>query len=211
MNETLPEKQKSSNIHSIRRLPESWIERIFQRLHGRFGNSFFSKFATGEKDQSGVDLGVLNAKKIWSEELAGYTSEEISRGLKTRFDFPPDCDKFMIACRPSLDYERSFVVAVEQMRKRQDGDDKWDNPAIYWAAVRLGNDINNYPYQSIKTRWAEAVDAAVQDIRSGKLPNEVPVKLIELPAPGKISISKEEAAKRLADVHRILDKKIIKG
>ncbi|WP_090634970.1 hypothetical protein [Nitrosomonas marina] len=196
---------------SINRLPESWINKIFDRFHGRFGNAFAAKWQTGHINKDGVDEGIVNAKKVWSEDLAGYTPEEITRGLQTRYDFPPSVDQFMKACRPSLDYERAFVTAVEQMRRRQDAKDVWENPAIYWAAVKLGGDLNNYPYQSIKSRWHKALDNAVQDIRNGKLPDEVPQKRVELPAPGKTTIPPEEVERRFAKVHEILDGKIING
>lgn len=195
---------------SMNPLPNNWVDEIFKRFHGRFGNRFYAEYALGRIGKNGQDEGIANAKRVWSEELAGFTADEIKRGLSASYSFGvPDCDKFKLACRPFIDYEQSFNEAVEQMHLRKSGKDKWSSPSIYWASVELGNDINNYPYQSIKGRWKTAFDKAFNKILDGRLPNSVPERLIAIPAPGKYSVSREEAAKRLADVRRILEKKVV--
>ena len=190
-------------------LPSNWVKEIFKRFHGRFGNRFLSEYSSGKLDSSGQDEGIENAKHVWGEELAGFTSEEIKRGLSAQYSYLPDCDKFKLACRPSVDDEQSFYIAVEQMRMRREAQDKWPDAVIYWSAVELGNDLNNYPYQSIKARWKQALNKAKERIDSGELPNEIPVKLIAIPSPGKTTVSKEEALKRFAEVHKILGRKIV--
>ncbi len=190
-------------------LPSNWVKEIFKRFHGRFGNRFLAEYSSGKLDRRGQDEGVENAKHVWGEELAGFTAEEIKRGLSAQYPFLPDCDKFKLACRPSVDDEQSFYVAVEQMRLRREAKDKWPNASIYWAAVELGNDLNNYPYQSIKARWKQALCKAKERIEAGELPNEIPVKLIAIPSPGKTTVSKEEALKRFAEVHKVLERKIV--
>lgn len=198
-----------SNVTPIDRLPESWINKIFDRFHGRFGNAFAAKWQTGRINANGIDEGILNAKKVWAEDLAGYTPEEITRGLQTRYDFPPDVDKFMKACRPMLDYEHAFDDAVEQMALRKTGRDRWSNPALYWAAVNLGCDLTNHPYQSIKGRWKAALDKAIDGVRCGDLSPEIPPRVRALPAPGKTTVSIEEAKKRFAEIREILSRKVI--
>lgn len=190
-------------------LPENWVEEIFKRFHGRFGNRFYAEFALGHVGKNGQDDGIENAKKVWAEELAGYTPDEIKRGLSAQYAYLPDCDKFKLACRPTIDLEQAFCEAVEQMRLRAENQDSWSNAAIYWAAVELGNDLNNYPYQSIKGRWKSAYDDARAKVSSGELPCEVPKRLISLPKPGNSTISKEEAEKRFAEVRNILSKKVV--
>lgn len=190
-------------------LPAKWIEEIFKRFHGRFGNRFLAEYSTGRTGKDGQDEGVENAKRVWAEELSGFTPDEIKRGLSAQYAFMPDCDKFKLACRPTIDYEQAFVEAVEQMHQRKAGKDKWSNPAIYWAAAEIGNDLNNHPYQSIRARWKASFDKAREKIADGRLPNSVPERLVALPSPGKVTVSKEEAARRFAEVRSILDKKII--
>ncbi len=190
-------------------LPSNWVDAIFKRFHGRFGNRFFAEFSTGRLTADGHDEGIMNAKQVWAEELAGFSPEEIKRGLSANYEFLPDCDKFKLACRPAIDLEQAFCEAVHQMHKRKDNKDKWSSAVIYWAAVELGNDLNNYQYQSIKARWKSAIDKAKDKIAKGDLPNVVPQRLISIPAPGKSTVSKEEAEKRFAEVKAILSKKII--
>lgn len=80
-------------------LPIEWIERIFMRLHGRFGNAFLDKFRIGSLNDKGEDIGLENAKKVWSEELANVSVERIKAGLLSSFDYPPSCDDFKAKCR----------------------------------------------------------------------------------------------------------------
>lgn len=154
-------------------------------------------------------------RQCWGEELdeQGITFDEVKQGLKrciTMYDWPPSFPEFIKACRPSLDYERAFLEAVEQMRLRDGGKDRWSNPAIFWAAVKLGSDLKNHPYQSIKVRWKEALDKAIEEVISGVLASSIPPRLTALPSPGKSSVSQEEAKKRFAEIHMILDKKIVR-
>lgn len=80
-------------------LPLEWVERIFQRLHGRFGNSFTDKFKLGQYDAHGNDIGLLNAKHVWSEELAGITPDRIKTALLHQYDYAPSCDQFKAHCK----------------------------------------------------------------------------------------------------------------
>ena len=83
----------------MNRLPSEWIERIFLRLHGRFGNNFLEKFKLGQFDAEGNDLGILNAKQVWSEELSGMSAERIKHALHHNYDYAPSCDQFKAQCK----------------------------------------------------------------------------------------------------------------
>lgn len=88
-------------------LPMEWIERIFMRLHGRFGNDFLNKYRTGEV-VSGVDIGIENAKRTWSEDMAGISAERIKNALDTKFAKAPSCDDFILACKTTPDAHKEF-------------------------------------------------------------------------------------------------------
>lgn len=192
-------------------LPSNWVNEIFKRFHGRFGNKFFSEYSLGRVGADGQDDGIANAKKVWADELSGFTSDEIKRGLSAPYKFIPTCDEFKVACRPSIDLEQAFCEAVEQFYRRKEGNDKWSNTVIYWAAVELGNDLNNYPYQTIKGRWKAAFDKAREKVADGRLPNEVPQRMVAIPSPGKTTLPDDEVKKRFAEINEILSKKIING
>lgn len=189
--------QESSNANPLQ---NSWIEEIFKRFHGRFGNRFLANYVTGQTDSNGQDKGVENAKTTWGVELAGYTPTEIKKGLEHVYPFMPDCDAFKLICRPSTDYESAYHEAVTQMRLRASGGDQWSCAAIYWAYVGIGNDLGCFPYSSLKARWKSALDKSRESIALGKLPNEVPERKVELPSPGQTTTSREDGKRRIAEI-----------
>lgn len=148
--------------------------------------------------------------RSWAEDLADMTRDELTRGVSACRDrkFPPTLPEFRELCRPALDYERAFIEAVEQMRKRETGDDEWSTPAVYWAAVKVGGDLRAYPYPSIKGRWMAALDDAIEGISTGKLPADVPQRREALPAPGQCSVPPEVAKQRLANIRDMLAQKM---
>jgi len=68
------------------------------RLHGRFGNAFFDKFRIGSLNAQGQDIGIENAKIVWSEELAGTSPERIKAALEASYEYAPSCDDFKSNC-----------------------------------------------------------------------------------------------------------------
>lgn len=85
----------------MNQLPSEWIERIFLRLHGRFGNNFLEKYKLGKVDANGNDLGIANAKQVWAEELAGISADRIKNALQYNYDYAPSCDQFKAQCKSS--------------------------------------------------------------------------------------------------------------
>ena len=173
-------------------LPLPWVTKLIDRFAILYGSKFTEQW-------KGVDPEEL--RQAWAEELAGYTGEELRHGLeacKTK-TWPPTLPEFTQLCRPGLDNERSYLEAVEQMQIRhRSGGDVWSTPAVYWAAARIGNDIQTNPYQAMKARWAATLDKVRSEISQGLLPNAVPVKRGELPPPRKTSIPQEEAKAKIA-------------
>jgi hypothetical protein len=95
-----------------KKLPIEWVDRIFQKLHGRFGNRFLDNYRTGEVDGAGNDVGVLNAKNEWALKLGDLTPKRILKGLDADFDYPPDADKFKKSCTstPSCHRDNSLLA-----------------------------------------------------------------------------------------------------
>lgn len=179
------------------------IDALYQKLSTLYANRWEAQF----RSEHQVDLW----KECWAEELdeLEVTFDEVKQGLKRcleLYDWPPSFPEFLKACRPALDYEACFYEAVEQMRFRADGKDKWSSPAVYWAAVKLGNDMSSDIYLNLKKRWKTALDQVINDIAAGVLPNEVPVrpKLVE---PPKRASGKEYS--QAATCHLSLAKEIL--
>ena len=141
-------------------LPIEWIERIFMRLHGRFGNQFYEKFRLGETDASGKDFGIENAKQTWSSELAGISADRIAIAIKYVYQYPPSCDEFKKVCvsaviRRDSDFLRLPEPKVDEEIK-QDGLEKMNeiiknnprtNSHIAWI-YRILENPKNYPHKS---------------------------------------------------------------
>lgn len=173
-------------------LPASWTERLFTRLATMYGTKFLDMW-------KGLDLNAV--KQAWAEDLAGYSADELKRGLewcKTQ-DWPPTLPAFMTACRPVLDAKSEWAEACDQMRIRLEGrgNDRWTRPQVYWAAVAIGAfDMNNSSWDQISARWKAALATAKTD--------PIPEYRAALPAPGKQTVTKDEAKDRMGELKNMV-------
>ena len=173
---------------SIPSLPTSWMDRLFQRLSVMYGSKFLDMWA---------NMDIQEVKRAWGEDLAGYTADELKRGLewcKTQA-WPPTLPQFMTACRPVLDVKSEWAEACERMRIRLEGRglDNWTRPQVYWAAVSIGAfDLNNTSWDSISARWKAALATAKTE--------PVPEYRAALPAPGKHTVTREQAKDRMSEI-----------
>lgn len=178
----------TSTSETLPALPASWIDKLFTRLTVMYGNKFADMWR-------GIDTDAI--KQAWAEDLAGYSGDELKRGLawcKTQ-TWPPTLPEFMTACRPVLDARTEWAEACEQMRIRLEGRgaDVWSRPGVYWAAVTIGwYDLNSTAWEQIKTRWTNALANAKTDA--------IPEYRAALPAPGKQTVTKTEAVDRMAEL-----------
>lgn len=183
--------------------PLSFMDRLYNRLDGAYPNRWRAAFA-GEG-------AIQNWREAWAEAFVeeGLAPEEIKTGLancRRLYDWPPSLPEFIKACRPPLDYEAAFYEAVVQIRARENGGDKWSNPAIYYAAIRIGHfDLTGQTYQSLKGRWVSAVDNAAHEIRTGRLANEIPAAL---PPPENNPLPMEEQRRRISALADVLGMKL---
>jgi hypothetical protein len=169
-------------------LPNAWIERLFDRLIAMYGRKFLDLW-------SGLDLE--RVKLAWAEDLSGYTANELRAGIEAckGKPWPPTLPEFMTFCRPPIDAKVEWAEAVEQMRIRLGGQggDKWSRNEVYWAAVAIGSfELNQASWEQIRARW----EAAIRNAKS----DPIPEYRAAIPAPGKTTISREEAADRLRTI-----------
>ena len=166
-----------------------WVDRLFARLSALYGARFADMW-------SACDLA--HVKEVWRSELADLAPEEVARGVEaTRgLKFPPTLPEFFALCRPPIDEEAAFREAVEQMRRRERDDDRWSNPAIYWAAVSIGElDLRSLSWPMLKARWQTALRREM-----AKPCDPVPPRRAALPSPGGQTISSGAVRDRLAGV-----------
>ena len=177
--------------------PRAWIERLFDRLSGMYGHRFTDMWA-------GIDPDTVI--ETWAAGLAGFSLEELLAGFTAcgSRDWPPTLPEFRKLCRPPPSYEAAFYEAADQIRRRDMGEDSWSHPAVYWAAMALGGDIRSQTYSALKVRWQRAMDDAINDVREGRRPTQVPQARMALPGAGEGSVSRDVAKAHVAEMRRIL-------
>lgn len=165
------------------------------------GKQWLDKWAVGKLNENGDDIGVANAKRVWASRLAGMTAPEIKDGIDADYAYPPSCDEFKIKCREPIKPEAAFYEAVEQMQRRSTHTDKWNHPAIYWAAATIGtHDLHYGTWASMGSRWTKIFNA---QMAAGEW-QPIPERLSALPPPIK-SRSDENTAKFQAQVSSVLN------
>ena len=90
-------------------LPESWVERIFDRMQGMYGSLWVDRWRTGEAVERGgrtFDRGLLLAKATWGEELAGFADQpqRLSKAIDAcrSLRLPPTLPEFLALCRQQV-------------------------------------------------------------------------------------------------------------
>jgi hypothetical protein len=139
-------------------IPMEWVERLFQRLHGRFGNTFIDKFKLGQLDANGQDIGILNAKTTWALELSGISVERLKAGLDAKYTYAPSCDEFLKHCVTNniQDFKALPAPAYEVNKAQADKLSKYISDKLKpktdykaWAKRIIANP-KNFPEISLK-------------------------------------------------------------
>lgn len=171
----------------------SLMDHLFNRLDGAYPNRWRAAFAS--------EQAVANWRESWAEAFdeEGLAPQLIADGLKAcrkLYDWPPSITEFLKACKPPINIDVAIYEAINQMRARQHGKDVWSNPAIYWAAVEVGEyDMISQTFSQIKPRF----EAALDKVMAGEvLP--VPARAPALSAPGKSESTREYGRQRLAEI-----------
>ncbi|MDX3894392.1 hypothetical protein [Pusillimonas sp.] len=137
----------------------------------------------------------------WQRELAGFTQEELKRGVeqcRTRI-YPPNLSEFRLLCRPFLSPEASFNEAVKGITARRASRQfDWTHPAIFYAAVRFGNELLGATYLQLKDQWIHEFSAQLE---KGTWP-EIPVTKIMDSSPegtGETNEYAQESCRKLRE------------
>lgn len=141
-------------------LPDSWVERIFDRMQGMYGSLWVDRWRTGETvERAGrvFDRGLLNAKATWAQELGGFAEqpERIQRALEScrSKSLPPTLPEFVELCRqqvaeqlvalpppvPDAQKRAANIERAASIRIRESGDREWARHLrrLYLAGERL--------------------------------------------------------------------------
>ncbi len=119
----------------------------------------------------------------WAEALAGFTGEEIKRGLaaaRTR-RFAPNLGEFLHLCRPALDPESAWIEAEQGMRAHAAGERfAWSHPAVYWAAREMQFELRSSRFDDCRKRWTRLLEQQWA-ARDWLLPPDPTVRRLEAP------------------------------
>lgn len=174
---------------------KSMMEILFGRMSGMYPNKWGLAFPD--------DKAIKAWEETWIEafDREGITPHDVGLGVQNclrMFDWPPSLPEFLRACRPHLEADVAFFEAIREMRKRSQGEDgQFSHPAIYHAAVMIGQyDLLNGNYQTLGSRWKAVLTA---QLSLGQWA-EVPAVLKELPAPERTEEQKQAARRVTAMV-----------
>lgn len=178
---------------SINAIPDSWVEKLFERMVGLYGNKFLDMW--GKTD-------LLQVKAIWAQELGKLSRDEIAKGANALInqEWCPTLPQFIKLCRTDIDVVTAYYEAVNGVIAREKGEiGEWSHPAIFWASVKVGSfDLKNQTYSNIKARWERALD---EEINKGEW-SDIPQAQIALPPPATPA-TKDIAEKYLAETQII--------
>lgn len=178
---------RSPSLTLIDALPESWIERMFDKMMLDYGKKFVDQW-------SGADPEKLIAH--WAVEMASYTGQEIKHGLAAMAnqDWPPTLPMFKKLCRPPVDSVHAYYEALAGVTARAKGEGgTWSHPAIYWAATALSFDLQQQTFSQMKSRWEKTL---ADEMEKGEWP-AIPAPMLALVAPSKGDLSREKAGEML--------------
>lgn len=171
-------------------LPSHWIDALLTKFEVYYGDKFHRQWANVPRDAM---------RKQWAIDLAKLSREELAAGVEAlkHAEWPPTLPEFIGLCQPSLDYSEALYEAIEQIRLRDEGRDKWSRPEIYWAAIKIGSfDLMNSPHEQLLKRFTIALKRVISDGQN----DPVPPRLTALPAPGQGIASKEKVESEVAKI-----------
>jgi hypothetical protein len=82
---------------TTKRLPDTWVQKIFATMQAYYGNRFINMWCTKQLLPDGRDAGMVNAMQMWGERLAPYYDkpEVFKKVLDCLPSEPPNLPQFM--------------------------------------------------------------------------------------------------------------------
>jgi hypothetical protein len=146
--ETLPARQSVSPS-----LPDSWVERLFQKFEDFYGAKWAAQFGDFPRDR---------VKATWAEELAGFADkgDAIAQALSAQKSnpFPPTLPEFLNLCRESA--KRIGGYSAPALAHKPTAEEREHQSEM---AKRLGDSFGAGKLKDgIDTHWATHPRSAAQ-------------------------------------------------
>lgn len=97
------------------------VKALFKVFHGFYGNLFLSKFSTGEANDAGEDVGLVNARRMWGHRLSAFDADTVRAAVRqcqvAHPEFPPSLPQFAALCeanRPREVYQPPNRIEMSQ-------------------------------------------------------------------------------------------------
>lgn len=94
------------------------VNNVFKVFHGFYGNLFLMKFATGQLDATGQDMGVISARQIWAHGLrefdGGTVKTALSQSMERNPEFPPSLPQLVALCKANKP-RAAYVPSVPEI------------------------------------------------------------------------------------------------
>jgi hypothetical protein len=82
------------------------VKRLFSAFHAMYGDRSTTRFAIGELNDDGEDMGVASAQRIWLQALRGFPVAVILQACAKCMDkhptFAPTLPEFAILCKAQM-------------------------------------------------------------------------------------------------------------
>lgn len=102
---------------------EKAANHVFRVLFGFYGNLFMSKYASGQLNETGDDLGVVSARKVWAYSMRNFDTATIYAALEkcqtAHPEFAPSWPQFLSLLLASRPVE-TFKPAVREIAMGQE-------------------------------------------------------------------------------------------
>lgn len=146
-----------------RPLPDSWVERIFDRMQGLYGSLWVDRWRSGEMiERAGrqFDKGTMVAKATWAQELAGFADspDRIAKALEVcrNRNLPPTLPEFIAMCREQ--YEELQRLPAPTMTREEAA------PCVAAMVAKVAAPKQDFlawakspPEKEHRERWANAI------------------------------------------------------
>lgn len=109
----------------LKRLPDTWVQKIFATMQAYYGNRFINMWTTKQLLPDGRDAGMVNAMQTWAEKLYPYHDkpDTIKKVLNSLPPEPPNLPQFMEMLKhcytPNHALQLTDMLTQEQIEKNK--------------------------------------------------------------------------------------------